>query len=167
MAQYADEVYLLRHVYVYGADADFDAFYFRQTSMHVESVLFQNLNIYAVKGIFATMDNKLIAAIIGAVAIILLLFRVSKPGRRKPNFAWSLLCVAMFSIGLNLTDRVLGALGMYGVDNLIGMYVEIENEKTRMTYRNMIRLSCWFWNPCIAIILTTTTKIFPKRLRLF
>ena len=116
----------------------FDAFYFWQTSMHVESVLFQNLNIYAVKGIFATMDNKLIAAIIGAVAIILLLFRVSKPGRRKPNFAWSLLCVAMFSIGLNLTDRVLGALGMYGVDNRIGMYVEIENEKTRMTYRNML-----------------------------
>ena len=116
----------------------FDAFYFWQTSMHVESVLFQNLNIYAAQGVLATTSNTLIAAIIGAVALILLLFRVSRPGKRKPNFAWSLLCVAMFSIVLNLTDRLLGAAGMYGVEAVIGMYVEIENEKTRMSYRNML-----------------------------
>lgn len=116
----------------------FDAFYFWQTSMHVESVLFQNLNIYAAQGVLATMSNTMIAAIVGTVTLILLLFRVSKPGRRKPNFAWSLLCVAMFSIVLNLTDRLLGAAGMYGVETVIGMYVEIENEKTRMSYRNML-----------------------------
>ena len=126
-------------VYLFSALAIvFDAFYFWQTSMHVESVLFQNLNIYAAQGVLATMSNTLIAAIIGAVALILLLFRVSPPGRRKPNFAWSLLCVAMFSIVLNLTDRLLGAVGMYGVETVIGMYVEIENEKTRMSYRNML-----------------------------
>lgn len=126
-------------VYLFSALAIvFDAFYFWQTSMHVESVLFQNLNIYAAQGVLATMSNTLIAAIIGAVTLILLLFRVSPPGRRKPNFAWSLLCVAMFSIVLNLTDRLLGAAGMYGVETVIGMYVEIENEKTRMSYRNML-----------------------------
>lgn len=116
----------------------FDGFYFWQTSMHVESVLFQNLNIYAVKGIFATMSNTLTAAVFAGVLITILLFYVPVPQKRKPNFAWSLLCVAMFTIGLNITDRLLGYLGMYGVENLIGMYVEVENEKTRMNYRNML-----------------------------
>lgn len=116
----------------------FDVFYFWQTSMHVESVLFQNLNIYAVRGIFATMSLGMKLGIGAAVIAILLLFRVTPPERHKPNFAWSLLCVAMFFMGLNLTDRVLIAAGMYGIENLVGSYVEIENEKTRINYRNML-----------------------------
>lgn len=116
----------------------FDSFYFWQTSMHVESVLFQNLNIYAAKGVLATMSNTLLAGIGGALLLILLLFYVPRPTKRKPNFAWSLLCVAMFTLALNLTDRLLAYAGMYGVENFIGMYVEVENEKTRMTYRNLI-----------------------------
>ena len=92
--------------------------------MHVESVLFQNLNIYAVKGIFATMSNTMIAGIVISIVMILLLFYVPKPQKRKPNFAWSLLCVAMFTLGLNLTDRLLGYAGMYGVENVIGMYAD-------------------------------------------
>lgn len=39
---------------------------------------------------------------------------------------------------MNLTDRLLGYAGMYGVENVIGMYAEVENEKTRMNYRNML-----------------------------
>lgn len=118
----------------------FDAFYFWQTSMHVESVLFQNLNIYAAKGIFATMSTAMIAGIVCAVVLVLLLFRVSKPHKRKPNFAWSLLCVAMFTLGLNLTDRVLGTAGIYCFENVIGMYAEVESEKTRNDYRNMVSM---------------------------
>ncbi len=118
----------------------FDAFYFWQTSMHVESVLFQNLNIYAAKGIFATMSNMMIGGIAGGIVLIILLFRVSRPERRKPNFAWSLLCVAMFTIGLNLADRVLGAAGMYCMENIIGVYAEVEAEKTRYSYREMISM---------------------------
>ena len=38
-----------------------------------------------------------------AVAAVLLLFRVTKPQKRKPNFAWSLLCVSVFFLGLNLS----------------------------------------------------------------
>ena len=126
-------------VYLFSAlSIVFDAFYFWQTSMHVESVLFQNLNIYAMKGVFATMSNTLIAGIVISVVVILLLFYVPKPQRRKPNFAWSLLCVAMFTLALNITDRLLAYAGMYGVENVIGMYVEVENEKTRMNYRNML-----------------------------
>lgn len=118
----------------------FDVFYFWQTSMHVESVLFQNINIYAVKGIFATMSNGMIAGIAGAIIAIVLLFRVSKPQKRKPNFAWSLLCVAMFSMGLNLADRLLGTAGIYCFENVIGMYAEVEIEKTRQEYRNMVAM---------------------------
>ena len=118
----------------------FDGFYFWQTSMHVESVLFQNMNIYAVKGVFATMSPLMIGGIITAVLAIVLLFRVTPPQRHKPNFAWSLLCVAMFSIGLNLADRVLGTLGIYCFENVIGMYAEVEIEKTRQEYRNMVAM---------------------------
>lgn len=128
-------------VYLFSAlSIIFDGFYFWQTSMHVESVLFQNLNIYAVKGIFATMSPVMIGGIIAAVLVILLLFRVTPPQRHKPNFAWSLLCVAMFSIGLNLADRVLGTLGIYCFENVIGMYAEVEIEKTRQDYRNMVAM---------------------------
>lgn len=116
----------------------FDAFYFWQTSMHVESVLFQNLNIYAIKGVLATTSNILLAATVGAVALVLLLFRVPKPSKRKPNFVWSLLCVAMFTIGLNLADKLLLSGGMWCVEEIIGSYITIENERTRVIYRNML-----------------------------
>lgn len=116
----------------------FDAFYFWQTSMHVESVLFQNLNIYAIKGVLATTSNILLAATVGVVALVLLLFRVPKPSKRKPNFVWSLLCVAMFTIGLNLADKLLLSGGMWCVEEIIGSYITIENEKTRLIYRNML-----------------------------
>ena len=116
----------------------FDAFYFWQTSMHVESVLFQNLNIYAVKGVLATTSNILPAAIVGGIAIVLLLFQVPKPSKRKPNFVWSLLCVAMFTIGLNLADKLILRGGMWCVEEIIGSYITIENEKTRLIYRNML-----------------------------
>ena len=126
-------------VYVFKAlTLIFDAFYFWQTSMHVESVLFQNLNIYAIKGVLATTSNILLAATVGAVALVLLLFRVPKPSKRKPNFVWSLLCVAMFTIGLNLADKLLLSGGMWCVEEIIGSYITIENEKTRLIYRNML-----------------------------
>ena len=130
-------IYLV--VYVFTAlTLIFDAFYFWQTSMHVESVLFQNLNIYAIKGVLATTSNILLAAFIGGVALVLLLFRVPKPSKRKPNFVWSLLCVAMFTIGLNLADKLLLSGGMWCVEEIIGSYITIENEKTRVIYRNML-----------------------------
>ena len=115
-----------------------DAFYFWQTSMHVESVLFQNLNYYAVKGVLSSMSTAMLAGMAGGFVLLVLLFRVSEPSRRKPNFAWSLMCVALVTIVINLGDRLVGSLGMYGVENIIGVYVEIENEKTRQNYRHML-----------------------------
>ena len=116
----------------------FDAVYFWQTSMHIESVVFQNLNIYAVQGVLATTDTKLVVA--GGLILLafLPLFRVTKPRRHKPNFAWSLLCVAAFTVVLNLATLALSAAGLYIVEHFIGTYAEVEAEKTRNDYRYMI-----------------------------
>ncbi|MCQ2359649.1 MAG: sulfatase, partial [Phascolarctobacterium sp.] len=132
-------VYFATYLYT-AATIIFDMFYFWQTGMHVESVLFQNLNIYAVKGVLATTSNQIIIGVCVAFLVIILLFRIESPKKRKPNFAWSLLCVAAFTIGMNLADRVLGALGMYAVENVIGAYIEIENEKTRVLYRDSLSM---------------------------
>lgn len=118
----------------------FDAFYFWQTSMHVESVLFQNLNLYAAKGVFATMSSFLLGGIALAVLAIVLLFRVRGGGRHKPNFVWSLLCAAAFTIALNMADKVFSRAGMYCVEQVIGLYAEVESEKTRMEYRDLISM---------------------------
>lgn len=118
----------------------FDAFYFWQTQMHVESVLFQNLNYYAVKGVLETMNVKVLAGITFMEILYILLFRLEAPRRRKPNFVWSLLCVAMFTIGLNIVDRVVAYFSYYAVEAVIDFDAEIEAEKTRRDYRNMIAM---------------------------
>ena len=123
-----------------GLSIIFDAFYFWQTSMHVESVLFQNLNLYAAKGVFATMSGWLLGGIAAAVLAVAALFQVRGSVRHKPNFVWSLLCAAAFTIGLNVTDKVFSRAGMYCVEQIIGMYAEVESEKTRMEYRDLISM---------------------------
>ena len=57
--------------------ADFDA---------CRSVLFKNLNIYAVQGVLSGMTAIQLAGIGFAVAAVLLLFRVTKPQKRKTEF---------------------------------------------------------------------------------
>ena len=126
-------VYLFTNLTMIG-----DAFYFWQTSMHVESVLFQNLNIYAVQGVLSSMSSFMLGSMAAGFIALIALFRVSAPRKRKPNFAWSLMCVAGVSIFVNLMALVFGSLGMYGVEEAIGTYVEIENEKTRQLYRQLL-----------------------------
>lgn len=115
-----------------------DAFYFWQTSMHIESVIFQNLNIYAAAGVLSSLSNTMLGSMMVGFVVLVLMFWIPDPQRHKPNFAWSLLCVAGFTLALNIVAQVLGALGMYGVEQAIGTYVEIENEKTRQEYRRML-----------------------------
>lgn len=91
----------------------FDAFYFWQTSMHVQSVLFANLNIYAVKGVLASMGALKLALIAAGLLALVLLFRVNKPTKKKPNFVWSLMCVAAFSLALNIGYMMMGSLNGY------------------------------------------------------
>jgi len=117
-----------------------DAFYFWQTSMHIESVVFQNLNIYAAIGVLSSMSNSMLGSMLVGFVVLVLLFLLPDPQKRKPNFAWSLLCLAGFTIALNLLAQVLAALGMYGVEQAIGSYIEIENEKTKRVYRQMLTI---------------------------
>lgn len=116
----------------------FDAFYFWQTSMHVQSVLFANLNIYAVKGVLTSMGALKLALIgVGLLALVFL-FRVNKPTKKKPNFVWSLMCVAAFSLLLNIGYMLIGQLNAYVMKEYMGMWTEVESEKTRANYREML-----------------------------
>ena len=116
----------------------FDAFYFWQTSMHVQSVLFANLNIYAVEGVLTSLGAFKLALIGAGLFALVLLFRVNKPTKKKPNFVWSLLCVAAFSLILNLGYMLMGHLNAYVMKEYMGMWTEVESEKTRESYRDML-----------------------------
>ena len=114
----------------------FDAFYFWQTSMHVQSVLFSNL--YAVKGVLTSMGALKLALVAAGLVALVLLFRVNKPTKKKPNFVWSLMCVAAFSLLLNIGYMLIGQLNAYVMKEYMGMWTEVESEKTRANYREML-----------------------------
>ena len=115
-----------------------DGIYFWNTSMHVESVLFDNLNIYAVKGIFATTETKHLLIIAAVLLAFIPLFRVSKPRRRKPNLPWSLLLVAAFTMVLNVSYALLTEGIFYVSDNTLGLDIEVDMERGRKPTRRMV-----------------------------
>lgn len=116
----------------------FDAIYFWTTSMHVESVLFDNLNHYAFIGIVSTTAKWQVALVAGLIILYILLFKVSKPRRSKPNFTWSLLCVVMFGMGLNLSYNLLSMAVYQGLDQVSGLDIEVDMEKSRRPARDML-----------------------------
>ncbi|MEG0797682.1 MAG: sulfatase-like hydrolase/transferase [Acidaminococcaceae bacterium] len=118
----------------------FDGIYFWTTSMHVESVLFQNLNLHAARGVIGTTAPVQLALVGGSLVVLTLLFRVPQPHKRKPNFAWSLLCVAFFGLGLNLTYLSLAAVSHYAMDQAVNMEIEAEIDLTRQRYRNLVAM---------------------------
>ena len=79
-----------------------DVVYFWQTSMHVQAVFFRNFNIYAIQGVMSSFSKTQLKEIGGCILAILLLFRVTKPRRHKPNVAWALLAVLGFTLLFNL-----------------------------------------------------------------
>ena len=116
----------------------FDAIYFWTTSMHVESVVFENMNHYALIGIVSTVAKWQIALVIGLIILYVLLFRVTKPRQNKPNFTWSLLCVVLFGMGLNLSYNLLSAGVYHGLDQVPGLDIEVDMEKSRRPTRDML-----------------------------
>ena len=116
----------------------FDSIYFWTTSMHVESVVFENMNHYAFIGIVSTTAKWQVALVLGLILLYALLFRVSKPSRSKPNFTWSLLCVVMFGMGLNLTYNLLSMSVYKGLDQVPGLDIEVDMEKSRRPARDML-----------------------------
>lgn len=66
------------------------------------------------------------------------LFRVDRPQRRKPNLPWSLLCVAVFALGLNLTYLLCREGVYHGLDLVPGLDLEVDLEKNRKTTRDAV-----------------------------
>jgi len=116
-----------------------DVIYFWQTSMHVQAVFFRNLNIYAAEGVLSSFSAEQGEALLAAVVVIFLLFQVSKPTRHKPNFVWSLLCVAAFTLTLNLLYSGGKQLVMFSLKET-GLWSEEQVEKSRQEYRDMLAL---------------------------
>ena len=116
----------------------FDALYFWTTSMHVESVVFKNMNIYSLQGIVGTTAPWQFGVLGALVILFIYLFKVNVPTKKKPNFAWSLLCLIVFGLGLNLSYMLLGSLVHYATDQVAGLDLEVEPEKTRHPARNMV-----------------------------
>lgn len=116
----------------------FDAFYFWQTSMHVESVLFKNLNIYAMQGVLSGMTSVQLGGIVITLAIVVALFRVSKPHKKKPNFAWSLMCAAVFFLTLNLSYWSMVQVNKYVLTEYVCVWGDETSEMIRSNYRNLL-----------------------------
>lgn len=114
-----------------------DVCYFWQTSMHVQSVFFRNFNWYAVKGIMASFSWKHIAALVAVLALSVALFRVERPKRSKPNFAWSILAVFGFTMLLNLLYLSCSQAGLLALHES-GLWSEEQIEKSRQEYRDML-----------------------------
>lgn len=116
----------------------FDVFYFWQTSMHVESVLFKNLNIYSVQGVLSGMTATQLGGIGVAIIVVLLLFRVPKPQKRKPNFAWSMLCVSVAFLTLNLSYWSMVQINKYVLTEYVCVWGDETSEMIRSEYRNLL-----------------------------
>lgn len=118
----------------------FDGLYFWTTSMHVESVFFKNLNIYAFQGIVATVAWWKLTILAGLVLLLIFLFRVRSPKKRKPNFTWSLLCFIVFGLVLNLSYLLFTSAVYTAIDKVAGLDLEAELEKPRQEIRNMVAM---------------------------
>ena len=118
----------------------FDAIYFWTTSMHVESVLFRNLNYYSIKGVLETSTTPFLVGVFSGVLVLLLLFRVAKPTSKKPNFAWSLLCVSIFTLALNFSYLSICGGMHFAIDKFGALWSEAEIETTRQNYRDAVAM---------------------------
>ena len=114
-----------------------DVVYFWQTSMHVQAVFFRNFNIYAIQGVMSSFSKTQLKEIGGCILAILLLFRVTKPRRHKPNVAWALLAVLGFTLLFNLLYFTGSQLGLYALHES-GFWSEEQIEKSRQEYRDML-----------------------------
>ena len=116
----------------------FDGMYFWTTSMHVESVVFDNLNQYALAGFTATMSAWQLGALAVLLVVFALGFRVSKHQRSKPNFTWSLFCVVLFGLVLNLSYALSSSAVYYALEEIPGLDIEMDMEKSRKPTRDML-----------------------------
>ena len=114
-----------------------DMVYFWQTTMHVQAVFFRNFNIYAIEGVMSSFSRNQLMEIGGFVLGVVLLFRVTKPRRHKPNAAWALLAVLGWTLCCNLLYYTGSQVGLYALHES-GLWSEEQIEKSRQEYRDML-----------------------------
>lgn len=116
-----------------------DAVYFWQTTMHVESVLFQNLNVHSLVGVANSFDIVVSFAICLLIISILLLFRCCKKDVCS-NFKYVISMVLGFTVFINSVDYLFSITGMYALKKIVGMYAVVESEKVRYNYRSVVSM---------------------------
>ena len=116
-----------------------DIIYFWQTSMHVQAVFFRNFNIYAIQGVMSSFSRTQLLQIAGCLLALILLFRITKPRRNKPNAAWAVLAVLGWTMLSNLLYFSGSQLGLYALHEA-GLWSEEQIEKSRQEYRHMLAM---------------------------
>ena len=115
-----------------------DLVYFWQTTTHIESVLFQNLNIYSIIAVINSFDTSIVIALLLVTIAIVCIFKTVGGKTEVVNFKK----VASIILGAVLLINVVGyacsIAGMYTIKRIVGMYAVVESEKVRYNYRGMI-----------------------------
>ncbi|MBQ9763229.1 MAG: sulfatase-like hydrolase/transferase [Phascolarctobacterium sp.] len=117
-----------------------DMVYFWQTTMHIESVLFQNINIHSLIGVASSFDNMFIILICALLSSIVFVFRYVRITESTISFKYIVSMVLGFTVFINTVDYLFSITGMYALKKIVGMYAVVESEKVRYSYRSVISM---------------------------
>ena len=115
-----------------------DSLYFANTSTHVQSVFFDNINIYSLEGVYASLKLGQLLLVAALVLLVFPLFRLPKLTKIKPNFTYSLFAVVAFFLVFNLLNKSISFVSYKLLDQVQGLGLEVELEQTRQEYRDMV-----------------------------
>jgi len=117
-----------------------DTVYFWQTTTHIESILFQNLNIHSFVGVANSFGGSFIFVHFIILVIIVLSFKGIEIKNNNFNFKHVVSIVVGFAMFINVMDYAFSITGMYALKKLVGMYAVVESEKVRYSYRTVISM---------------------------
>ncbi len=117
-----------------------DLVYFWQTTTHIESVLFQNLNIYSLIAVINSFDSIIVGALILVTIAIVCLFKAISEKIKVVNLKKCTSIILGAVLVINVVDYACSIAGMYAIKRIVGMYAVVESEKVRYNYRSMISM---------------------------
>ena len=117
-----------------------DLVYFWQTTTHVESVLFQNLNIYSIIAVMNSFDTGVVIALSLVTITVICLFKTVGDKTEIVNFKKVTSIILGAVLVINVVDYACSIAGMYAIKRIVGMYAVVESEKVRYNYRSMISM---------------------------
>ena len=117
-----------------------DLVYFWQTTTHVESVLFQNLNIYSIIAVINSFDTSIVIALLLVTIAIVCIFKIVGGRTEVVNFKKVVSIILGAVLLINVVDYACSIAGMYAIKRIVGMYAVVESEKVRYNYRSMISM---------------------------